>query len=166
VNSYSWRWLALLALLSLPAPSLRAAEEPASGILFARLRVKDGTFSLVSVANVPGVLKARRGPAVPRDFQVVLEDVDGKELWMEPVDDPTVQRIEYEDPAHPGKLQVKEIRRTEAEFTVRLPAKAGRRQLAIYRMSEAPATAVPGPQTPTRIRERVARLALPEDPAP
>jgi hypothetical protein len=156
------RWLGLLALITLSVPALRAAEEPAEGILFVRLHVKDGVFSLVSATNVPGVLKARRSVAPARDFQIALEGADGKELWMEEIGDPTVERIEYEDPARPGQIQVKEVRRSEAEFTVRLPAKAGRRQLGIYRRSKT-AGAVPGQPGVVRGRESVARLVLPEE---
>jgi len=39
-----------------------------TGILFLRLRLKDGAFSLVSATNVPGVLKTPRGTKPPKEF--------------------------------------------------------------------------------------------------
>jgi len=158
------RWLAMLTAALLATPVLRAAEEPAPGILFLNLKVKDGLFSLVSVTNAPGVLKARRGVPPHQDFQIVLEDTEGKELWTGWLADPTVQRLEYEDPARPGEIQLKEVRVSEAECSVRLPAKSGRRHLAIYRRPSAQANTPPGRRPPTR--ELVSRLALPAETKP
>src|SRR6058998_718719 len=112
------RWLAMLTAALLAAPLLLTAEEPAAGILFVNLKVKDGLFSLVSVTNAAGVLKARRGAPPHQDFQLVLEDTEGKELWTGWLADPTVQRLEYGNPARPGEIQVKEVRVSEAECVV------------------------------------------------
>jgi len=141
-----------------------AAEEPASQILFVQVRVKDGAYSIVSATNVSGALKTRRGAPREKDFQLVLEDKDGRELWTDSLADPTVRRLEYEDPARPGVIQVKEVKLSEAEFTVRAPARAGRRHLAIYRRSAAPAAAPNRNAAPSK--ELVTRLLLPTEAQP
>ena len=159
----SLRWVTLLVAL-LAARLVGAAEEPVAGILFVNLKAKDGRFSFVSATNVPGVLKTHRGAQPQKDFQLVLEDADGKPLWTGSLADPLVQRLEYEDPARPGEILVKEVRLTEAEFSVRLPAKSGRRHLAIYR-PPAPQANIPRGLGPPA-RELVSRVALPEETRP
>jgi hypothetical protein len=165
MNSPWSRWLFVLTATWLTAPLLRAAEEPSPQspqILFVQLRVKDGSFSLVRATNVAGLLKTQRRHSVPeREFELVLEDAAGKELWTDSIADPAVQRLEFVDPAQPGVLQVKEVRRTEAEVTVRLPARTGQRHLAIYRRPPAvPANVSLRANLPAR--ELVSRLPLPE----
>ncbi len=160
-----WLWSSLLAVAVLAViPSGRAAEGTTPQILFVQLRLKDGAFSLVSATNVPGALKTRRGAPAEQDFQLVLEDSEGRELWTDGLADPAVRRLEYEDPAQPGVIKVKEERLSETEFTVRVPSRTGRRHLAIYRRPAAPADAAPGRKTPGR--ELVTRLILPREAQP
>ena len=154
----SQRWAALVVTLLLGATSLRAADEEKSGILFLRLQVNDGVFSLASATNVPGKLKAPRRDAPAKEFQMVVEDAAGKAVWTEEIADPSVERLEYTEAAQPGVIQVKEVRRAQVEFTIRVPAASAGSQLAIYRRVAPPASAA---QKTTSTRELVTRLALP-----
>lgn len=160
----SWLLLATRsAVFAVVVSTGRAEEGPAPQIEFVQVRLKDGAYSLVSTTNVPGVLKARRGP-LAQDVQLVLEDGEGRELWTDGIADPAVRRLEYEDPARPGVIQVKEERLSEMEFTVRMPSRPGRRHLAIYRRPAGPTVAAPGRKAPSR--EFVTRLALPTETPP
>lgn len=151
-------WPVLLITIFSSTAALPAAEAAEPGILFLQLRLKDGTFSLVSATNVPGMLKAPRGAKPAKEFQLVVEVAEGKPVWTEEIADPSVERLEYEDPAKPGGIQVKEVRRAEVEFTVRVPAGSGQRTLAIYRR---PASGTNVVQNAVPSRELVSRIELP-----
>ena len=155
-------WLIVFVALFLSAMSRLTAEETKPGILFLRLRLKDGAFSLVSATNAPGVLKAPRGTRPTREFQLVVEAGDGKAVWAEEIADPSVERLEYADPAQPGAIQVKEVRRAEVEFMVRVPVAPGQRALAIYRRTAPAAKAIPKTEPS---RDLVVRIPLP-NPSP
>ena len=133
MNLLSRRWSVLLVTLLLSATSLRSAEEEKPGILFLCLQLKDGAFSLVSATNVSGTLKTPRRTAAAKELQMVVEDAAGTAFWTQEMADPSVERLEYTDPAQPGVIQVKEVRRKQVQFTVRVPLALGKRQLAIYR---------------------------------
>ena len=149
---------ALLVTLFFGAIALRAAEEEKPGILFLRLQLKDGVFSLASATNVPGKLKAPRRDAPAKEFQMVVEDAAGKDVWTQEMADPSVERLEYTEAAQPDVIQVKEVRRAQVEFTIRVPAASAGSQLAIYRRVVPPANVA---VKTTATRELVARLALP-----
>jgi hypothetical protein len=151
-------WPVLLVAWVLSTASLPAAEDAKPGILFLRLRLKDGSISLVSATTAPGMLKTPRGARRPKEFEFVVEEAEGKPVWTVETSDPSVQRLEYADPAHPGVIQVKEVRRTDVEFTVRVPAAPGKRQLVIYRRAGLAGSASQKSET---ARALVARIALP-----
>jgi len=105
MNLLSRRWSVLLVTLLLSATSLRSAEEEKPGILFLCLQLKDGAFSLVSATNVSGTLKTPRRPAASKELQMVVEDAAGTAVWTQEMADPSVERLEYTDPAQPGVIQ-------------------------------------------------------------
>jgi hypothetical protein len=109
-------------------------------IVFLHLKLKDGAITLLRSSVMPGRLKLPIGSDRKGEIQLELTAMDGSSLWSEVMSDPTLQRFEYEDPAHPGTLKIKEIKVAEAEFTVRVPHHVDARQLKIHRLGT-PATA-------------------------
>lgn len=96
----------------------------ASGIVFLHVRFKaDGTLELLEAQTRPGKLKgalaADAHGAETLSCQVVSPT--GAALWTGKVADPSTQRVEYEDPAQPGRLLSKSVSRPGAEFMVRVP---------------------------------------------
>ena len=151
-------WRVLLGTLFLGATALRAAEEAKPGIWFLRLQLKEGAFSLVSATTVPGGLKIPRGAKPSKELQLVVEDAAGKAVWTEEMADPSVERLEYTEAAQPGVLQVKEVRRAQVDFTVRVPAASAKRTLAIYRQVAPSASSTP---KTAATRQLVGRITLP-----
>lgn len=106
-------------------------------IVFLRVRLKADAITLVKATTQPGTLKAPRSPGTKREIQFDLVSNSGAALWSGAMDDPSIERLEYEDPDHPGQIKVKEIKRSEVEFTVRVPWKKEARQVAFYRRGSA-----------------------------
>lgn len=134
--------VALLALIGVVTTSLAQENVPADKILFLHCKWKDGNISLVKAQIRPGTLKTR--PAPRGDIAVEIRAGENSSLWSTLIEEPGWQRLEYEDPAHPGQLQHKEVRLTETEFVVRVPYLPGAKRIAFSRVQK-PAT--PGGQT-------------------
>ena len=109
------------------------AEGRASEILFVHLRLENGRAVLVDQKRAPGVLKERRGAEPARSLHIELLSGTGATLWKTAIPDPSIRRLEYEDPDHPGKIKVHEAPVTNAEFTVRVPVHAQAQTLALSR---------------------------------
>jgi hypothetical protein len=119
-----------IAIALLLAVAARAADS-SPGILFLHLRMTNGRVELVQQTRTPGRLKQRApaGGAV----QIELQSKTGETLWTQFIDDPASRRIEYEDPAQPGRLIAREITLTNVDFTVRVPVHPAAESAALFR---------------------------------
>ena len=133
-----WRLLAALlcgALISTEHIRAAPGSDRSAGITFLHLRTTADGFDLVEAKTVNGSLRARRYDSAKPGLHVELRDADNRVLFQDVYPEPTVTRLEYEDPQHPGKIRVKEIAPT-AEFTVRVPYFAEARTAHFYRRFE------------------------------
>lgn len=153
-------WIGCLAALSLVSASLAADEKEPERILFLHLRIKDNVVSLVKASSRPGVLKK---PQHQEGLTLELLSPEGTPLWTAGVEDPGVQRFEYEDPENPGQLLTKIVERPDTEFTVRVPWKKGATHLSVHRHERAPAAAK-APGAPAQAaRRHLGRVELPAE---
>jgi hypothetical protein len=113
-----------------------AAPDQSVGITFLHLRTTADGFELVEAKTVNGSLRARRYDSAKPGLHVELRSADDRVLFRDVYPEPTVTRLEYEDPQHPGKIRVKEIAPT-AEFTIRVPYIAEARTAHFYRRLQA-----------------------------
>ena len=157
VSSRGWRGAVLLVFAFLAACSGLAEEK--DQILFLQLKLKDEAITLVRSSVRPGHLKTPIAPDKKGEIRLELTAADGSSLWHEVMADPTVRRIEYEDPDNPGSLKSKEVRVTEAEFTVRVPFVKAAKQLNLHRL-EKPARRADA-QTPRQAGKLLGVVALP-----
>ena len=135
-----------------------ADEKEPERILFLQLRIKDNVVSLLKASSRPGVLKRQ-----PHKEELTLEllSPEGVSLWTAGVEDPGIQRFEYEDPDHPGELKTKVIETPDTEFTVRVPWKKGAKRLSVYR-HERPSVSGKAPLAPVRAaRRHLGQVELP-----
>jgi hypothetical protein len=148
---------ALVAVTVLTACCCRGEEK--DQILFLHLKLKDDAVTLVRSSVKPGRLKTPFAPDKKGDIHLELTTAEGLSLWSDVMADPTVQRVEYEDPENPGTLKVKEIRVTEVEFTVRVPFHKEGKQFRLHRLnkpaSRADATAA------GRVKKLLGAVAIP-----
>jgi hypothetical protein len=107
-------------------------------MLFLHLKLNAQGLSLVKSTFRPGVLKPTVNPE-GRDLLCEVFSEKGEKLWKRALDDPRVQRVEYEDPPGSGRLKRKEIRREEAEFTLRVPVFSQAQRLDLYSLQPPPA---------------------------
>jgi hypothetical protein len=110
------------------------ADEPEQ-ILFQHFKLKDDVVTLVQSTVRPGVLKSPVTSEKNGELYLELLGGNGSTLWSDVLDDPTVQRMEYEDPDHPGQLKTHWVQSTEAEFTVRVPFHKAAKQLRVQRLA-------------------------------
>ncbi len=105
-------------------------------IVFLHLRLKDGVVTLLRSSVKPGRLKTPIASDKKGEIHLELTGTNGVPLWSEVMADPTVQRLEYEDPEHPGTMKIKEVKVAEAEFIVRVPFHKDGRQLNLHRLDK------------------------------
>lgn len=97
-------------------------DRPArEGIQFLLIHASGNGFSLLSSSVRPGHFKQARDGRTFGGVHCELVDAAGKVLWSGRVEDPLVRRYEVEDPDHPGRLLVREVKLSEADFTIRVP---------------------------------------------
>jgi hypothetical protein len=77
--------------------------------------------------------KPQRDSQELESLVVSLEATTGEERWSLAIADPSLQRLEYEDPDQPGRLLSKSVKVDDVEFIVRAPLTAGVRQVAVFR---------------------------------
>ncbi len=143
----------LFLLLSLAAAMRAAAQDAVPRMLFLHLKMETNQVSLLGASVAPG--KARPAAGEASQLQVEIADAAGQLLWTNSVSDPTVRRLEYEDPEHPGSILHKDVQMTNVEFVVRAPALANARQVSFFSSRSAAATnspplkqAIPAQRTP------------------
>jgi hypothetical protein len=137
-----WGWVFLLCALDGRAVF---AQESSPKIVFLHLKLESNQVSLVSASVSPGTLKRfpERHPAL--DLEVATSA--GQVLWTNNVADPSIRRLEYEDPDHPGQILNKQVQLTNTEFTVRVPAFPNAQQVNFYLALPPGATNVVGAKT-------------------
>jgi hypothetical protein len=134
------RFALLIALVAMALPGAGAANAQTRSeaqIVFLHLRMKNDTLTLVKSALRPGLVKQRR--LVEKSGGIYYEVISssGKSLWQGVTGDPSQQRLEYEDPDHPGELKTKYVKLNEVEFTLRIPFNPEMSRLELYRMAPA-----------------------------
>ncbi len=131
---------AVLGLLGGLSPEPTQAETNGTPqILFLHLKVKNQTVSLVDSATRPGVLKRPRQAAAD-DLHYEVLSATSNSLWKAAVLDPTLRRLEYEEPPGSGNLKRKTVVSDEADFTIRIPLSPEARRVDFYTLeSSAPA---------------------------
>ena len=123
--------VACLAGLILFIPPMSARDQEQEKILFLHLRIKGEVVTLLKCSTRPGVLKKphhQKG-----ELTLDLISADGAALWTTVMEDPRIQRFEYEDPDNPGQLKTKVVQLPETEFMVRVPYKKAAKRLVIFR---------------------------------
>jgi hypothetical protein len=109
-------------------------SDGSAGITFLHLRATADGFELIEAKTVNGSLRTRRYDAAKPGLHVEVRSADDRVLFRDVHPEPTVTRLEYEDPEHPGKIRAKEI--TNQEFTIRVPYFAEARSVHFYRRLE------------------------------
>ncbi len=134
-----------------------AVQAQTEGIWFLHFRMTSNHVVLVSQKKTPGTLKRSRVAEAPRALELELESANGAKLWTQSLDDPAVRRLEYEDPAEPGRLRVREVTLTNVEFTVRVPFQPNARMAVLSRHTR---TAPKNLAAAEAVRTEIGRVAL------
>jgi hypothetical protein len=136
-----------------------SGAEEKDQILFLHLKLKGDALTLVKSSVSPGRLKTPIAPERKGEIYLELTAGGGLSLWSDVMVDPTLKRMEYEDPEHPGAWKVKEVRVTEVEFTVRVPFHSEAKQLKLYRLDK-PASRTDA-VAPGKVKKLLGALAVP-----
>src|SRR2546430_2020894 len=101
-----WRFAAVLcsALLGAAEVGTGSIQQGSAGITFLHLRATADGFELVEARTVDGSLRIRRYDSARLGLHVEVRSADGRVLFRDVYPEPTVTRLEYEDPEHPGKI--------------------------------------------------------------
>ena len=133
----------------------------ADGILFLHLRRDTNGIVLLDSNVRPGRLKpqASRGDI---EFETASagdagDAGDAGILDRGLIQDPLVQRFEYEDPESPGRIKVKIVERPSAEFFIRVPNREAAKTIRFYRKPRQE----PGRLAPQAARELISEVILP-----
>ena len=105
-----------------------------TGITFLHLRTTTDGFELIEARTVEGSLRTERYDSAKPGLHVEVRSADDRILFRGVYPEPTIKRLEYEDPADPGKIRAKEI--TNQEFTIRVPNFTEARTVHFYRRLE------------------------------
>jgi hypothetical protein len=141
--------------------TMRPASPPR--IVFLHLRASPRGFEVIDTKIASGSLKS--SPYEPGKeglhFQL-LGGANGPVLFQNICPEPTVRRLEYEDPNSPGRLIAKQVISETAEFTIRVPYVAGTQKLRFYRSAGNDAVGVmAGPKRRELIVAGEVNLVLP-----
>jgi hypothetical protein len=131
-----------IAMLGTSVSSAQSQHD--ARMVFLHFRLKNDTITLVKSAIRPGVVKQRRQAEKRGGIYFEAVSSAGLSLWNGVMDDPTIQRLEYEDPSQPGQIKINQVQLKETEFVIRLPFKPELHRVEFYRL-ELPAGA-PGKQ--------------------
>lgn len=157
------RFVTGLVLVFLGCVLARADTNTGPGMLFLHCRIQGQAVTVLRTVHAPGVVKA---PGVANgEIEYALLSAQGETLWRGVIEDPRVQRFDYEDPPRSGRLRLKVIRHEAAEFVVRVPARADARWIEFRKLD--PAAADAATDASTRPRKTVlGRFALFQPPTP
>ena len=131
-----WRLVVAICSVLLASGEVGVGSKPdgSSGITFLHLRATADGFELIEAKTVNGSLRTRRYDSARPGLHVEVRSLDDRVLFRDVYPEPTVTRLEYEDPEQPGKIRAKEI--TNQEFTIRVPYFAEARTVHFYRRLE------------------------------
>jgi len=131
-----WRLIVAVCSVLLASAEVGVGSRPdgSTGITFLHLRATADGFELIEARTVNGSLRTRRDDSSKSGLHVEVRGADDRVLFRDVYPEPTVMRLEYEDPEHPGKIRAKEI--TNQEFTIRVPYFAEARAVHFYRRLE------------------------------
>jgi hypothetical protein len=121
----------LLAVCLLAQEALAQRPQHAN-IVFLRLRMTQGTITLVGLNVRPGKIKLPRAPSRTMPLSYDLVSSAGGVLWTYSMNDPSIRRYEYEDPDEPGRIRMKREMLDTVEFTVRIPYFEGLDRVEFY----------------------------------
>lgn len=157
------RFITGLALLFIGCVPVRADTNSEPGILFLHCRIQGQAVTVLRTAHAPGVVKA---PGVANgEIEYALLSAQGETLWRGLMEDPRVQRFDYEDPPRSGRRRLKVIRHEAAEFVVRVPARAEARWIEFRKLDLAAAHAAPDASARPR-KTVLGRFGLSQPPTP
>ena len=145
------RFVLLIAAVAIALPAANAQSQSEAQIVFLHVRMKNDTLTLVKSALRPGLVKQRRLVEKAGGIYYEVLSSSGKSLSQGVTADPSQQRLEYEDPDHPGQLKSIHLELKEAEFTLRIPFKPEMHRLELYRMA---------PAAPASGRQKVVRQLI------
>ena len=151
--------IGLMTMLTVMTPLGAHAGDNTNQFLFLTLRLKDGVVTLEKAQLVTGTLKPQQNSTEEKPLLITLEQTKGIAQWSLTMDDPSVQRLEYEDPQQPGALKTKLIATDDIEFIVRTPLISGVRHLAIHRQAAQTQLTAGGSSATNTL---LARLELPQ----
>ena len=121
-------FLGLLLLLT----AARAEDEPKQ-FLFLTLRLRGNVVTLEKARVVQGTLKPQKDSTDEDPVIIALEEVEGKERWTIAINDPSIERLEYEDPQQPGVIKSTVVHNDDVEFIARVPLMADIHHVAVFR---------------------------------
>jgi len=156
VKKYWLFGVAICTALLLTVQS-RAGSQPerSAGITFLHLRATATGFELVEARTVNGSLRIRRYDPAKPGLHVEVRTADNRVLFREVYPEPTVSRLEYEDPEHPGKIRTQAVAVPSEEFTIRVPYFSDGRTVHFYRHVEG---GVSGTNAPLLIHQGEVKL--------
>jgi hypothetical protein len=136
--------VAVTALLILLVPSWGMAQVTAEApvapakVAFVQMHMDSSGITMVKVQVVNGTTKAPSKDPNRPGLLAEMRLADSTVLVVGHIADPLRQRLEYEDPAEPGKLKAKMIEKSSADFLVRVPIRDDMVRLDFYRIEAAP----------------------------
>jgi len=133
-NRFRWMVLSGLVAVALVANNGRAQTDP-PGITFLHLRATADHFELIDAKTVPGSLRSVRYDREAHGLHVEVLSKDNRTLFQTVCAEPTVRRLEYEDPSQPGRIVMKLVPSIPGDFTIRIPYSNEARMLRFYRHS-------------------------------
>ena len=145
-----WSIAVVVCSAVLARAELSAGSNPdgSNGITFLHLRASATGFELVEAKTVNGSLRTIHYDSAKTGLHVEVRNGDNRVLFRDVCAEPTIRRLEYEDPEHPGKIRAKEV--TNQEFTIRVPSFSEARTVHFYRRLEG---RVSGSNTPLLIHQ-------------
>ena len=139
-------------------PAVAQSEDSAGkGIAFLTLlRTQDGV-RLIDWTIAKGALRQPRTWADRGNLEYEAVGAQGDVVWRGSLSDPSIRRLEYEDPAHPGRLLAKFITLDSARFVVRVPADSAIDHITFYRVQRKSE----GGEKTTKVRQPLGSFACP-----
>ena len=113
--------IGLVSILSTLENQSLAQQKVDQKIVFLSLRFKDNNIILQKTSMKPGTLKQQRITERRSGIRYKVVSASGATLWQTTIDDPMIQRFEYEDPGHAGQLKTKIVKLNDVEFSIRFP---------------------------------------------
>lgn len=127
--------LAALALLALAPLRDGYAEPDSPQIVFLHLRATETGFELLDAQSAPGLLRVPHYESKLAGLHFEVRGRAQQVLFQDVCPEPTIRRLEYEDPDRPGHILTKQVAASNTEFTIRVPYFADAQTIRFYRHS-------------------------------